>query len=145
MRPGAAGCRVLRIRRLAMRQPSHLCAAPPIVGLCWFCLKLPVCARLQLGTEQSTACRISRHMPRPHVGGSLPVFVPAVPYIFSARVVRSVIDPMSSIDVETRWQHALPTFSERKRGVPKRMLDNRMPRGTVVSVRGRRCAVILFL
>src|SRR3982751_2428226 len=47
--------------------------------------------------------------------------------------------------LKTGWQHALPTFSERKCGVPKRMLDNRMPGGTVVSARGRRCAVMMLL
>src|SRR4051812_41005124 len=52
---------------------------------------------------------------------------------------------MSSIYVESRWQHALPTFSETKRGVPKRMLDNRTPGGTMACARSHRCAVIVFL
>jgi len=39
----------------------------------------------------------------------------------------------------------LPTFSETKPGVPKRMLDNRTPAATVVCARSRRCAVIMSL
>ena len=47
--------------------------------------------------------------------------------------------------VEITMATALQTFIERKCGVPKRALDNRMPAATVVRARSRRWAVLTLL